>query len=82
MDTNPIKTKLQKFHVPVSKEAITKNSQPNLLWRFEIRVFKTPVESLYAEKNETPPKLRHHKLTLQYYMKLKSCPNNFAYNIP
>lgn len=37
--------------------------------------FKTsPVESLYAVADETPPNLRCEKLTAQYYTKLKSCP--------
>ena len=33
-DTNPIKIKSQKFCVPISKEIVSENSQPNLLWRF------------------------------------------------
>ena len=40
----------------------------------------SPVESLYTEANEPPLKLRHEKLALQYYTRLRSCPLNPAYD--
>ena len=40
----------------------------------------SPAESLYADANEALANIRHHKLALQYYVKLKSCPANPAHN--
>lgn len=40
---------------------------------------KSPVKSLYREANETPSYLRHTKLTLQYYVKLKQCPQKSSW---
>ena len=49
--------------------------------RLALGAFRTsPVESLYTEANETPPKLRCNKLALMYYTKLKSNKKNPAYN--
>ena len=48
--------------------------------RIILGAFRTsPIESLYAETNEAPLQLRREKLALQYYLKLKSCPSNPAY---
>ena len=49
--------------------------------RLALGAFKTtPVESLYAEANEPPPKLRCNNLALKYYTKLKADLNNPAHN--
>ena len=40
----------------------------------------SPVESLHAEANEPSLKLGQEKLSLQYYLKLSSCPLNPAFN--
>ena len=40
-----------------------------------------PAESLYAEANEAPADIRSHKLALQYYVKLRSCPTNWAHQV-
>ena len=41
--------------------------------RLALGAFKTtPVESLYGEANEPPPKLRCNNLALKYYTKLKA----------
>ena len=40
----------------------------------------SPIESLYIKANEPPLSLRRYKLTLQYCIKLISCPQNPAYN--
>ena len=49
--------------------------------RLALGAFKTtPVESLYAEANEPPPKLRCNNLALKYYTKLKTDLNNPAHN--
>ena len=43
--------------------------------RLALGAFKTsPVESLYAESYETPPKSRCDNLALKYYLKLKADP--------
>ena len=48
--------------------------------RIVLGAFRTsPVESLYTETNEAPLELRREKLALQYYLKLKSCPSNPAF---
>ena len=47
--------------------------------RLVLRAFRTsPAESLYA--NKALPNIRSHKLALQYYVKLKSCPANPTHN--
>ena len=49
--------------------------------RLALGAFKTtPVESLYAEANEPPPKLRCNNLAWKYYTKLKADLNNPAHN--
>ena len=49
--------------------------------RLALGAFKTsPVESLYTEANEPPPKLRCNNLALKYYTKLKADLNNPAHN--
>ena len=49
--------------------------------RICLGAFRTsPMESLYAEANEPSLYRRRDKLSLQYAMKLKSLPNNPAYN--
>ena len=49
--------------------------------RIALGAFTTSlIESLYIEVNEAPLSLRRYKLTLQYYIKLISCPQNPAYN--
>merc|ERR1711911_337220 len=49
--------------------------------RLVLGAFRTsPIESLYADANESPLELRREKLALQYYTKLKSCPSNPAYD--
>ena len=50
--------------------------------RLVLGAFKTcPVESLYAEANKALANIRSNKLALQYYVKLKSCPSNPAYDV-
>ena len=45
--------------------------------RLALGAFRTsPVNSLYVEANEPSPNLRRKKLSLQFYLKLKSNPNN------
>lgn len=45
-----------------------------------LRAFKpSSVESLYRESHEPPLQLRHEKLALQYYIKLKSFPTKTTY---
>ena len=45
--------------------------------RLAFGAFRTsPVNSLYAEIDEPPLNLRRKKLSLQYYLKLKSNPDN------
>ena len=49
--------------------------------RLVLGAFKiTPVESLYAEANETPPKLRCNNLALKYNTKLKADFDNLTHN--
>ena len=49
--------------------------------RLVLGAFRTsPVNSLYVEANEPSLYLRRKKLSLQYALKLKSSPNNPAYN--
>ena len=48
--------------------------------RLALGAFKPPVEILYAEANEPPPKLRCNNLALKYYTKLKADLNNPAHN--
>ena len=39
------------------------------------------MQSLYVEANESPLFLRFHKLCIQYALKLRSNPDNPAYNV-
>ena len=48
--------------------------------RLALGALKTPVESLYAKTNATPPKLRCNHLALKYYTKLKSDLDNPTHN--
>ena len=49
--------------------------------RLVLGAFRTsPVVSLYIEAHEAPLQLKCEKLSLQYYIKLKSCPSNPAYD--
>ena len=49
--------------------------------RIALGAFRTsPVKSLYAEAKEPSLESRRTKLTLNYVLKLKSCPDNPAYN--
>ena len=49
--------------------------------RLALSAFKTtPIESLYAEANEPPPKLRCNSLALKYYTKLKADLNNSTHD--
>ena len=49
--------------------------------RLALRVFQiSPVESLYAELYESPPKLRCNNLPLKYYIKLKAGLTNPAHS--
>ena len=49
--------------------------------RLALGAYRTsPVNSLYSEAHEPPLDLRREKLALQYLLKLKSCPNNPAYD--
>ena len=57
----------------------------NLIYHGGLRLvlgsFKTsPVESLYAEANQAWANIRSNKLALQFYVKLKLCPSNPAYD--
>ena len=48
--------------------------------RLVLGAFRTsPVESLYADANEAPAGIKANKFSIQYYVKLKSCPLNPAY---
>ena len=50
--------------------------------RLALRAFRTsPVNSLYAEANEPSLNLRRKKLSLQYYLKLKSNPDNPTHQV-
>ena len=50
--------------------------------RLALGAFRTsPVNSLYAEANEPSLNLRRKKLSLQYYLKLKSNPDNPTHKI-
>ena len=49
--------------------------------RLALRAFRaSPVESLYAESNESPFFIRREKLSLQYVTKLAANPRNSAYD--
>ena len=49
--------------------------------RLFLDAFRTSsVDSLYTEAQEAPLQLRYQKLTLQYNIKIKSCPSNPAYD--
>ena len=49
--------------------------------RLALGAFRTsPIPSLYTEANETSLKLRRLKLSLNYVIKLKSLPENPAYD--
>ena len=48
--------------------------------RLVLGTFKiSPVESLYAKANIALANIRSNKLALLYFVKLKSCPSNLAY---
>ena len=50
--------------------------------RLALGAFRTsPVNSLYAEANEPSLNLRRKKLSLQYYLKLKSNPDNPTHQV-
>ena len=50
--------------------------------RLALGAFRTsPVISLYAEANESSLNLRRKKLSLQYYLKLKSNPDNPTHKV-
>ena len=50
--------------------------------RIALGAFRTsPVESLYAEAREPPLDIRRLQLSMRYYLKLKSLPENPAYDI-
>ena len=50
--------------------------------RIALGAFRTsPVESLYAESNEPPLKLRRLKLSMNYYLKLRANPGNPTFEI-
>ncbi|WP_353806175.1 hypothetical protein, partial [Acinetobacter baumannii] len=49
--------------------------------RIALGAFRTsPCESLYVEANKSPLELRRTKLSLNYYLKLKTDPMNPAYD--
>ena len=50
--------------------------------RFSLGAFRSsPVESLYVEAHEPPLEISRNKLALQYVLKLKTNPENSAYDV-
>ena len=66
-----------------SKTALTKlDPVHNQGLRLSLGAFRSsPVESLYVEAHEPPLEIRRDKLALQYVLKLKTNPENPAYDV-